>query len=93
MIGKIHKSGFETYERENWTEWFRVFASEGSYVPRFYMPVRRRTANLLLECWILPLAPFVWVFYVLQNIVHSVILDCLNLLSHLDEVMEEKKNR
>ena len=86
-------NGFISFEREHWTEWFRMFASEGMEVPRFYMPVRRKQHNLQLECWILPLAPFVWVFYVLQNIVHSVILDCLNLLSHLDEVMEEKKKR
>lgn len=59
----------EIYRLENWKEIFVVYFQEGDLPgmyrrPPFYIPVRKKADMYrAYECWVLPLAPFVWLFY------------------------------
>lgn len=79
------------YTRENWKEWFVIDVPVGAYITRGYLPVRRDLRRRDLEFWIFPLAPFVWLFYVVKNIGISITRDCIEWLEMLEESVEGKK--
>ena len=85
------KSVWVKYVRENWKEWFVLDVGEGLMVPRFYLPVRRPIYKLALECWIFPLAPIVWIFYLVKAIVWLIAHDSVDWLRLLEAQIKDRK--
>jgi hypothetical protein len=83
----IVNSKTKTYTPENWKEHFQVFISrllviemkEGSRLPRFYLPIWRPADKYAFECWILPLAPFVWLWRVIDSVFWNIWSDMQDL--------------
>ena len=69
-------------------EWFRIDISaslvhslkEGRSLPPFYLPVRKPVEKLVYECWILPLAPFVWFYYLFIALFWKMWIDMQTLI-------------
>jgi len=66
--------------------------NEGEKLPLFYFPVIRQSNRDAYECWILPLAPFVLLYYITKNVFWSIWTDLMEVLYML-EVMNRKKKR
>jgi len=71
MIIKKNKNGKYKVISRKWYEWFYilvnpVFIAEGEILPRFYVPIKMNKEAYYVECWAMPLAPFVavWVVWV-----------------------------
>lgn len=85
----------KTFIKENWKEHFRYYLSgvflrkgytEEFELPRFYLPVWQGTNRDALELWIVPLAPFIWVFYVLRDVFWLIWRDMLDLQRNLTRI-------
>lgn len=66
------ENGKIVYKPENWKERICIQASvknvgEECCTPRLYLPVRRNDYGRTYECWIIPLAPIVILFYIYRN--------------------------
>jgi hypothetical protein len=89
------------FTRENFKEWFTVFlsmsfvkdAKEGMVIPRFYLPVQKPLVKYGYECWIFPLAGFVWIYYVLRDVFWCIWKDMRDLQRMMIEWREAKKQR
>ncbi|MBV6514248.1 MAG: hypothetical protein FMNOHCHN_03838 [Ignavibacteriaceae bacterium] len=76
------------YSVENIRELFRFYISavlvreikEGYQLPPFYLPVRRPIDRDAYELWILPLAPFVWLYYLATALLWKVWIDMQTLI-------------
>ena len=84
----------------NWKENFRYYLSgafirkeckEGKIMPRFYLPVWRPADKDALELWILPLAPIVWILYVVKDILWLIWRDMLDLQKNITRYRRIKK--
>lgn len=76
------------YIREHWYEWFYVVVSEGYERPLWYLPVRRKIDRHAYECWIFPIAPFVLIGFIVNNIFWSVWSDLITF----QELLAKKSN-
>jgi hypothetical protein len=94
----VDKQSKKVFKPENWKEYFRIdfsdiiwkFMTEGSPIPRWYIPVRRSPEKLTIECWLLPLAPFAWLYYLLGNIFHVIWFDAFKWNEMIDEWRKAK---
>jgi len=73
-------------------EKFVFYRSEGTAIPRFYLPVRWILATGELECWIFILAPFVWLFYTAKIIIRTLARECVDWLKLLEQKLRGFKN-
>ena len=98
---KINENnGIIEFIPENWKDRFKVeiprtlFVSkhiEGSMIPPFYLPVYEKTEKYSLECWILPLAPFVLIYRIISNILWITWKDLIVFQRLLNETKRSKK--
>lgn len=92
----------KTVQKENWKEHFRYYLSgafirreytEGLFIPRFYLPVWQPNNKDALELWIFPLAPLVWIFYVLKDALFLIWRDMLDLQQNLKSIKNLKTRK
>lgn len=96
------KSGRTYFSVDNWKEIFTYRVSnvlvrslkEGDVLPPFYLPVQipvqRRPDVDAYEMWIFPLAPIVFMLYLLKAIIYSVSRDCVQWLDDIRELNKYK---
>lgn len=57
-----------------------VKVSGGNMRPRFFLPVRRGVIYHGYECWVMPLAPFVLLFYAIKSAFFAFWSDCTSAI-------------
>lgn len=70
------KDNKHIFKPEKWQEFFKITIAavyvrnmtKGSPMPPFYLPVRKPADRYVFELWILPLAPFVWLYYLITTL-------------------------
>lgn len=89
----IQKNNTYKFIPESISECFKIYVAgvfvrgikEGGYLPPFYLPVAKPTNRDAYELWILPLAPFVWLIYLIYSVFMKVWYDMQNLIKMIYE--------
>lgn len=65
---------------------------EGEKAPLFYLPVWKSYDKYTLELWILPLAPIVWLIYVVRDVLWIIWRDMTELQRNIMEYSRARGN-
>lgn len=78
-----------SFVKINVTQHLLYHASEGIRIKPFFLPVRSKGYSNQIECWILPLAIPMIVFYIVRGILLSIWYDLVSIVNLLEEWNKE----